>query len=105
MRRYLLTDEAKQDLADIRRYITHEAGARVAKSTLTKIKDAFVFLGRTPGAGHIREDLTAESVKFWTVFSYLIVYDPATPPFKLCVSFMAAGKFRPFSQKTTIDHT
>ncbi len=78
MMRYLLTDEAKQDLTDIRRYITREAGARVAKSTLTKIKEAFVFLGRTSGAGHVREDLTAEPVKLWPVFSYLIVYDPAT---------------------------
>lgn len=55
----------------------------MAKSTLTKIKDAFIFLGRTPGAGHVREDLTAEPVKFWTVFSYLIVYDPATHPIQI----------------------
>jgi plasmid stabilization system protein ParE len=44
MRRYLLTDEAKQDLADIKRYLVREAGPRVAKSTLLKIKEAFVFL-------------------------------------------------------------
>ena len=83
MRSCLLTYEAKQDLFDIRSYITREAGARLAKSTLTKIKDALVFLGRTPGAGHIREDLTAEPVKFWYVFSYLIVYDPATRPVQI----------------------
>ena len=29
MKRHLLTDEAKQDLADIKRYLTREAGARV----------------------------------------------------------------------------
>lgn len=30
--------------------------------------------------GHLREDLTDEKVKFWPVFSYLIVYDPMTRP-------------------------
>ncbi len=28
----------------------------------------------------MRDDLTDEPVKFWSVFSYLIVYDPATQP-------------------------
>src|SRR5579872_7237238 len=62
---------------------SREAGPRVAKSTLTKIKDVLVFLGGTPGAGHIREDLTAEPVRFWPVFSYLIVYDPAPRPIEI----------------------
>lgn len=28
----------------------------------------------------MRPDLTGEPVKFWAVFSYLIVYNPATQP-------------------------
>ena len=76
MKRYILAPEAKQDLADIKRYLTREAGARVAKSTLKKIKDAIVFLGNNPGAGHLREDLTDDALKFWSVYSYLIIYDP-----------------------------
>ena len=83
MRRYLLTNAVKADLTAIRRYITREAGVRVAKSTLTKIRDAFVFLGNTPGAGHNREDLTDDTVKFWSVYSYLVVYDPATRPIEI----------------------
>jgi plasmid stabilization system protein ParE len=51
MSHYLLTDEAKQDLADIKRYLVREAGTSVAKSSLTKIRDAFAFLSRNPGAG------------------------------------------------------
>jgi plasmid stabilization system protein ParE len=81
--RYLLTDEAKQDLVGIKRYLTDEAGARVAKATLARIKDAIVFLGRTPGAGHVREDLTDVALKFWSVNSYLIIYDPATRPIQV----------------------
>jgi plasmid stabilization system protein ParE len=83
MSHYLLTDEAKQDLADIKRYLVREAGTSVAKSSLTKIRDAFAFLSRNPGAGHVREDLTADSLKFWSVFSYLIVYDPNTRPIQI----------------------
>jgi hypothetical protein len=37
-------------------------------------------LGGTLAAGHYREDLTDPPLKFWTVFSYLIVYDPAKRP-------------------------
>ncbi len=83
MKRYLLTDEAKADLADIRRYLTRKAGASIAKSTLKKIRDAFEFLSRTPEAGHVREDLSDDSVKFWSVFSYMIVYDPTTRPIEI----------------------
>jgi len=83
MKKHLLTDEAKQDLADIKKYLTREAGARVAKSTIKRIKDAIVFLGDTPGAGHFREDLTDDALKFWSVYSYLIIYDPATRPIQI----------------------
>jgi plasmid stabilization system protein ParE len=83
MRRYLLTDEAQADLAEINDYLKREAGVHVAKSTLTKIKEAFLFLSRTPGAGHVREDLTSDPVRFWSVYSYLIVYDPAKRPIEI----------------------
>jgi len=80
VKRYLLSAEAKLDLADIRAYLTEEAGARTARHVLKQIKDALDFLSRTPGAGHIREDLTDAPVKFWPVSSYLIVYKPAPRP-------------------------
>ena len=34
----------------------------------------------TPEARHAREHLTDRAVKFWSVFSYLVVYDPASVP-------------------------
>lgn len=83
MRRYLLTDEAKGDLSEIRSYLKREAGPHVAKSVLKKLREAFLLLGRTPGIGHIRDDLTEEPLKFWAVFSYLIVYDAAKRPIEI----------------------
>ena len=80
MKGYVLSREAQQDLQEIRAYYLKQANARVARYVLGEITQAFRFLAATPGAGHARDDLTREPVKFWPVFSYLIVYDPATQP-------------------------
>lgn len=52
----------------------------MASYVLQEIRNALRFLAGTPGAGHVREDLTNESVRFWPVFSYLVLYDPAMKP-------------------------
>jgi len=41
------------------------------------------FLAGTPGAGHRRKDLTDADVKFFAVYSYLIVYRPGTTPLQI----------------------
>ena len=79
-RGYILSPEAQQDITDIREFYLREAGAQVARYVLREITRTLRFLTDTPGAGHNREDLTDEPVKFWSVFSYLIVYDPAMNP-------------------------
>ena len=83
MKRYIVAPEAEQDLDDIKAYLTDDGGPRVARSVLKQIKDAVEFLSRTPGAGHLREDLTNAPVKFWSVFSYLIIYKPAPRPIEI----------------------
>jgi antitoxin ParD1/3/4/toxin ParE1/3/4 len=40
-------------------------------------------LAQSPPIGHLREDLTEEPVRFWSVHSYLIVYDPETQPLQI----------------------
>ena len=39
-----------------------------------KLFDAFEALGRMPGIGHKREDLTDYPVLFWPVGAYLVIY-------------------------------
>lgn len=80
MKRYHLSPEAQQDLIDIKAYYLSRSGVRVARYVRSELTRAFQFLAATPGAGHKREDLTEEPVKFWQVFSYLIIYDPAIKP-------------------------
>lgn len=78
--RYVLSPEARRDLEQIRDYYVEQAGVQVARHVLGQITKALRFLAETPGAGHRREDLTGENVRFWSVLSYLIAYDPAARP-------------------------
>jgi len=44
------------------------------------LEDAFGQLASRPGIGHVRQDLTERPLKFWSVYSYLVVYDPGGEP-------------------------
>ena len=80
MARYILSPEAKEDIGEIRDYLVDQGGKRLARYVLQEFAAAFRFLASRPEAGHRRQDLTSLSVKFWPVFSYLLVYDPAAKP-------------------------
>ena len=54
--------------------ITSPPTAYAADRWIAKLFDAFERIGRMPGIGHRREDLTAYPVLFWTVGAYLIIY-------------------------------
>jgi toxin ParE1/3/4 len=77
---YVLSPEARDDLRDIRDYLVSQGGRRLARYVLQDITKAFRLLASRPGVGHLRQDLTPLPVKFWPVFSYLIVYDPTAQP-------------------------
>ncbi len=83
MSRYKLTDDAYLDLAEIKTYLIEQDNKRTASYVLSALTDGFRFVADAPGAGHSREDLTDEPVKVWSVFSYLIVYDPAPKPINI----------------------
>jgi plasmid stabilization system protein ParE len=75
MNRYVLTTEAQEDLRKIRDYLMSEGGARVARHVISAFVLAFRRLAKRPSIGHRREDLTSnQTLLFWPVFSYLIVY-------------------------------
>jgi antitoxin ParD1/3/4/toxin ParE1/3/4 len=78
--RYLLSPEAREDLREIRNYIVSQGDNRLARYVLHEITAAFRLLASHPDAGHFRRDLTPLAVKFWPVFSYLIIYDPVARP-------------------------
>lgn len=80
MNRFVLTKPAERDLDQIKSFLAEKAGPTITRRVLKEIRTALKLLGNEPGAGHVREDLTDRPVKFWPVYSYLIVYDPKTKP-------------------------
>jgi plasmid stabilization system protein ParE len=77
--RYQLTPSARQDVDRITDFIA-EDDVDAALRVYDALEEAFRHLAERPEMGHTRTDLTARPVKFWSVHSYLIVYDPASSP-------------------------
>ena len=82
-RRYVLAPEAALDLVQIWRYIKKNASLQMADRIESVIRDKIVYLAERPGRGHWRKDLTNEPLKFFPIYSYLIVYRPETSPLQV----------------------
>ena len=76
---YRLTPNAQENVDAICAFIADDS-IDAALRVLISLEQAFEQLAETPEVGHSREDLTNRPVKFWSVFSYLIVYDPTSVP-------------------------
>jgi antitoxin ParD1/3/4/toxin ParE1/3/4 len=50
---------------------------------IRSILKAVRLLAQRPESGHLRMDLTDTPLRFWPVFSYLIVYDPNRRPIEI----------------------
>jgi plasmid stabilization system protein ParE len=48
-----------------------------------ELHEVFEALARMPGQGHRREDLTPRTVLFFSLYSYLIVYQPDVDPVRI----------------------
>jgi len=83
MKHFVVTRLAERDLDQIKSYLVEKAGPRITRRVFQEIRDALKLLGCNPGIGHAREELTDRPVKFWPVYSYLIVYDPETNPVQI----------------------
>jgi toxin ParE1/3/4 len=81
--RYVLAPEAALDLVQIWRYIKKQSSVAVADRVEAAIRDKIVFLAGSPGTGHWRKNLTDDPLKFFPVYSYLIVYRPDTKPLQV----------------------
>lgn len=81
--RYVLAPEAAFDLVHIWRYIRKQSTVAMADRVESAIRERIAFLAANPGAGHWRKNLTSHAVKFFPVYSYLIVYRPDTQPLQV----------------------
>jgi plasmid stabilization system protein ParE len=81
--RYVLAPQAARDLVQIWRYIKNESSQETADRVESVIREKFAYLAHYPGGGHWRHDLTGAQVRFFAVYSYLIVYRPETKPLQI----------------------
>jgi plasmid stabilization system protein ParE len=82
MKGFVLTPAAEGDLLKIIEYLEGDNPDAVL-SVVNALDEAMRRLADNPGIGHTRSDLTAESVRFWPVFKYLIIYRPGTQPLQI----------------------
>jgi len=59
------------------------ASQETADRVESVIRSKLAYLADFPGAGHWRRDLTSAEVRFFPVYSYLIVYRPDTKPLEI----------------------
>lgn len=78
--RFTLSTPASRDLDEILTYVLERGGPTVAKHVAEGLETACRKLSESPEIGHKREDLTTAPVLFWSVWSYLVVYEPNTKP-------------------------
>jgi plasmid stabilization system protein ParE len=82
MAEFFYSPEARRDLLEIWEYIARDdldAADRVER----EIEEAAILLAEKPELGHWRRDLTSKPVRFWCLYSYLIVYDPNSNPLEV----------------------
>lgn len=73
MSRFDLTPIAENDLMEIIRYIAEDSPDSAIR-VKNQLQAACSRLAMAPGMGHFREELLDRRYKFWTAYSYLIVY-------------------------------
>src|ERR1041385_4407556 len=79
---YFISPDARIDLNEVWDYIAKDnidAADRVAQ----EFRETIAFLAANPELAHVRGDLTSRPVRFWRIYSYLIVYDPETRPMEV----------------------
>jgi plasmid stabilization system protein ParE len=79
---FVLTPRAEQDIGDIWDYIAVDSND-AADRVLTALEKAILRLAKTPGIGHLREDLADRRHRFLLVYSYLNVYRFETKPLQI----------------------
>jgi plasmid stabilization system protein ParE len=76
---YVLTPDAQAHIDEIGADIAQDS-VDAALKLYDGFEEAFGLLAERPGLGHSRQDLTDRPLRFWSVYSYLVVYDPESRP-------------------------
>ena len=80
--RYLLVPEAQFDLEQLLDYIA-EDNIDAALKVHERFLKVFHLLAENPEIGHFRDDLTSKPIRFYSVYSYLVVYIADATPLQI----------------------
>ena len=79
---YYLVPQARTDLREILSYIADDS-VDASHKILDRFLEIFELLGENPDMGHFRDDLTTHPVRFFPVYSYLVIYLADTSPVEI----------------------
>ena len=82
-RNFVFTLEAEVDVLAIWDHIADDDSEAAADRIVARIYDECNKLGEMPGLGHQRETLLDVRHKFWSIWSYLIVYRWQVTPIQI----------------------
>jgi len=68
-----LSPAAAADIENIAAFLDDHA-PHATDTVLDALYKAMCLLAETPGLGHLREDLADEPLRFYAVWSYLVIY-------------------------------
>src|SRR5258705_1722595 len=91
--RYILTEPAFEDLMSIRDFPRSQSPA-AADRVRAELEAAFRRLASSPRLGHRRDDLADDRHRFWTVYSYLVVYRHIPRPIQIVRGLHASRDIR-----------
>jgi plasmid stabilization system protein ParE len=73
MSRFVLSPAAAADVEGIASFLDDHA-PHATDTVLSALRSSMTRLGANPGLGHLREDLADEPLRFYAVWSYLVIY-------------------------------
>jgi plasmid stabilization system protein ParE len=77
-----ISAEAQNDLFEIWRRIAGDS-VDLANRIEEEFHELFASLGRMPGQGHTRRELTLRPLLFFPLYSFLVVYQPDVRPIRI----------------------
>jgi plasmid stabilization system protein ParE len=74
---FVLAPAAAADIESIAAFLDDHA-PHATDAVLDALRESMTRLGANPGLGHIREDLADEPLRFYAVWSYLVIFRVTT---------------------------
>jgi antitoxin ParD1/3/4/toxin ParE1/3/4 len=95
---YEVSAEAQHDLFEIWKRIAGDSVA-LAGRIESEFYELFASLGRMPGQGHRRKDLTSRPVLFFPLYSFLVVYQPDVLPIRIMAVLRGRRNLKSYLKK------